>query len=569
MTRSLNSSGREEAQVFSDEDDVFSQGSSLRQLLAHREDAVYVPQQAKSETFNMRMWALSSRGAPGMGATAIISGGNAATAVVANDKARKKKQRWAADEELSTVVDQPFFDYTFSHSSILEHREPCELRPTTLTGLSTIHSYKPGADMNRSVLEGVSALSTQHAASNFALTEETVLLDKMMRRDPPGVAALPGKLLGNMNSSSSVATRAGALQPTKQSRLPEAVPLSYGRGLDEVLKVTVGERRRCEERRNVCLSSMSTWASVSADVSPSALPWDDEGSCEAPIAEGIPSVGIEPGFASGNNETAEGQRCHPATVPAVLPAPVSSMINMTQALEHRQSSRLRRYYGTLASTSATLIGPYCSGIGSASPFAAEVALQKQLTSHAALPSTTPSRRSVTPATQHSSRPLTTQQHAAGAEGITSSAVYDGGLAAFQHLAVSGEPQPGVGSFAPAPSRAAGAPLRFQRHTDRPVSPAETQLPLFHPVPYNELYEEQRILFEQRDIHKKAYEETKRLYKNQTAYIETAVTAMADGQHKADYPVSSSALKDIPELELSRMRLQRDDVPVMFVRHEHL
>ncbi|CUG88958.1 Hypothetical protein, putative, partial [Bodo saltans] len=178
------------------DDESFIQPSNLRELLTHRDDVIYAARQNQTKTFNMRTWALSSRGVRSS-ATASVGGGqndgmsqvsgvspttvtnvnnNAAPSPSSSKappatKKRAKQQQWLVDDEGAVEVDKPFFDYTFEHSSILEHRVDCPVRPTSNYALASIHSWKPGMERN---LNGSSFLEEQ---------AETRVDESMRRRE--------------------------------------------------------------------------------------------------------------------------------------------------------------------------------------------------------------------------------------------------------------------------------------------------------------------------------------------------------------------------------------------------
>lgn len=96
---------------------------------------------------------------------------------------------------------------------------------------------------------------------------------------------------------------------------------------------------------------------------------------------------------------------------------------------------------------------------------------------------------------------------------------------------------------------------------------ETPLPMDYPVPYDELYREQRIAMEQKAIHTINYNQVKELYLQQKEFVGVAFDAMVEGDFLRKLSLTSASKVDIPLVEARRMRLQRDEVPVMYVRHK--
>lgn len=98
------------------------------------------------------------------------------------------------------------------------------------------------------------------------------------------------------------------------------------------------------------------------------------------------------------------------------------------------------------------------------------------------------------------------------------------------------------------------------------SMAETGLPEHNLVSYVDLYTEQQILKEQQEIHREAYEMAKQLYADECRFVKSSITAMAEGRF-FDHHEGAVGTRYVPVVELEKMRLQRDSVPVMFVKHD--
>jgi hypothetical protein len=98
------------------------------------------------------------------------------------------------------------------------------------------------------------------------------------------------------------------------------------------------------------------------------------------------------------------------------------------------------------------------------------------------------------------------------------------------------------------------------------SMAETKLPEHNLVSYVDYFTEQQILREQQEIHREAYEAAKQLYADECRFVKSCITSMAEGRF-LDVHEGAVGTRPVPVVELSKMRLQRDSVPVMFVAHD--
>ena len=98
------------------------------------------------------------------------------------------------------------------------------------------------------------------------------------------------------------------------------------------------------------------------------------------------------------------------------------------------------------------------------------------------------------------------------------------------------------------------------------SMAETKLPEHNEVSYRDLYDEQKILKEQQEIHREAYEEAKALYVDECRFVKSCITSMVDGRFFDEHD-GAVGTRRVPVVEMGKMRLQRDSVPVMVVQHD--
>jgi hypothetical protein len=724
--------------IVDSDDESFIQPSNLRELLTHRDDVMYAARQNQTKTFNMRTWALSSRGVRSS-ATASVAGGvpggnhdgmsqvsglaptTSASASspqskpAASTKKRAKQQQWLVDDEGAVEVDKPFFDYTFEHSSILEHRVDCPIRPTGSYALASIQSRKPGTAQN---LMGSTFLEVQAEAK----ADESMLLIRDQREGADTLLSLTSTsgagndesairdiaenvkqgctneisvLDGGKNVCTHVRGAASTIPASlimgkgpllgasfkhplerASSKLPPAFGAAYHNHLASVASRVERHREKLlfEAEQSVALQHgnqpggddlVTMYSSRGAQ----HIPLHYHQSASRPES---PALGIKPSRstndflymapASGistppttslstsrptSQMTAGGRPAHPLPLPEFyrLSSPETQtrrLSNVTiepnpadQALDPNGSpsreiggSPYRVQVGggnaaALLSTSASSsVGSHKNDTSCLSNFSerAQRILQSKAGSrlrryygenmHMMRRMDRASNASFMMSQQENqlllqqaydegadstfqnSRHLSASQHnLRGQQGRgKSNSLVDGFSAVHGALTVSN----GVlcGSFEELSPPVMAVPRRGQQlavvgggdydwrcyqstakfmkpevQRKALVSPCETQVPLYHPVAYSELFEEQRILSEQRDLHNIAYEDTKEIYRQQGAYIQVAMDAMAKGEFQKSYHVESSALRDIPELELTRMRLQRDTVPVMTVRHE--
>lgn len=689
------------------DDESFVQPTNLRELLTHRDDVIYAPRQSTTKTFNMRTWALSSRGvrssanasvAPGaFGGAAVADGMSQVSGTTshvpspsgkpATSTKRAKQQQWLVDEEGAVEVDKPFFDYTFEHSSILEHRVDCPVRSTGPFALASIRSRKPGSEQN---MIGASYLEERaEARVDESMQRDTSLFPQLTSPEPllliqdtapnstaTTIAANPtslvlgrGPLLGASfkhpleRGSSNLPQAFGAahqeqlsLTASRVERHKEKLRFEHelaaansaviGTGGDDLV-ATLSSRyqniplhyQQCASRpesppglkppRSPMITS-TDFLFMAPIPAPSSLPNSRPSSQMTIGGRGAQPLPLPEFYRLSSPESGQQHRrqsnvtIEPSSVPSGEPLSTVAMsqqpsrdgspfrvqvggasglngsaalsVSLTSSqrndtstlstfsertrriLQSKAGSRLRRYYGESMhimrkmdhATSAAnphnllenLMQSYDEGADSAFPNQSQFgASQQNLLAHAHY------SRSTAGAGRAKSGSLVdvASISAATGGGYTGATMALSG--AYEDLSPSATRRQGGGDYDWRCYQSTAKFLRLEVQRKALPSACDAQLPLYYPIAYSELYEEQRILVEQRDLHNIAYEDTKALYRQQGAFIEVAMEAMAKGDFQKSYHVESSALKDIPELELTRMRLQRDTVPVMSVRHE--
>lgn len=92
------------------------------------------------------------------------------------------------------------------------------------------------------------------------------------------------------------------------------------------------------------------------------------------------------------------------------------------------------------------------------------------------------------------------------------------------------------------------------------------LPLYHNIHYSEMLLEQKILFEERDIHNDVYQEALVRQTQHATYLRQAFESMLAGDFLKKHDGAANGV-NLPEVRRDYMRLIRDPLPVMFVQHE--
>lgn len=95
----------------------------------------------------------------------------------------------------------------------------------------------------------------------------------------------------------------------------------------------------------------------------------------------------------------------------------------------------------------------------------------------------------------------------------------------------------------------------------------TPLPALYNYDYRELYREADILSEEQDIRQELYDGKKRDFERRVQYVGSVMAGMAEGKFLQPYDRSLlEPTHDAIQVQL-RQTLKREDMPVMFVRHE--